>query len=78
MFEISLVLCFLLHHIWRVRRRNAYLKELLRREKELHFKRYNEIATSLTREFSKGPAPTLEDLASDIDSEFTLTRSKKP
>jgi len=60
-------------------RRTRYLTEALRRErarrsneKREHTKQLRETVTSLLEAFSKAPAPRLQDLAEDTESDFRL------
>lgn len=57
---------------WRLWRKTKFLKELLRREKEQSFARYNAIVMSLTKEFLRGPMPTLNDLVEDTEQPFNV------
>lgn len=58
----------------RLCRKNRFLRELLRREKSQSLKRSNEVINQLCATFSRAPMPTLQDLARDIGSEYTLKR----
>lgn len=64
--------CLELLIILRLCRKTKFLKELLRREKEESFKRYNSIVTKLTEAFLRGPKPTLSDLVEDTEEPFNL------
>lgn len=65
----------LLTTTWRVYRQNAYLRELLRRERERNISRHTELVRILAEAFSKGPNPSLEDLLQGTEDVFELRRS---
>lgn len=58
--------------IARKSRQNRFLKELILREKESAFEHYNKIVKTLSTTFSRGPTPTLRDLAEDTDGDFRV------
>lgn len=63
---------FFLLIIWKLYRKTRYADELLRREKERSLSLQNETVKTLVETFSNAPAPTLRDLANNIDDDFTL------
>lgn len=75
---VSLIACYFALRTLQLCRRTNCLKELLRREQEQSFARYNEIVRTLTGQFLQGPEPSLESLAKDIETDFTRTSSRKP
>lgn len=72
--------------IWRLFRRTRYLRAALRRQRQRHIKTQNDqqlrdwyhlrdTVVSLCETFSRAPAPTLNDLANDLERDFELKRS---
>lgn len=72
LFVDGLIASYCVLTIYRQYRKICCLKELLRREKESSFSHYNALVKSLTQAFSKGPTPTLRDLAEDTEGSFRL------
>jgi hypothetical protein len=77
-YVVFLVVLYLARTTFVQSRTISYLQELLRREQEKSIRRSNELVSNLTETFSRGPAPTLDDLVQSTEAEFSLKPSKKP
>ena len=75
--------------IWRLVRERNYCRELLLREQQSHIQKQSEtLRTSIERQnellkivataFASGEPPTLADLLSKAEQDWSLTRSKTP
>jgi hypothetical protein len=69
---------YLARTIWRVVRERNCSRELLRREQQRNIERQNEQLKILATAFASGEPPTLDDLLSHAERDWSLRSSKTP
>ena len=74
-WAVLLLACVSLTGIWRLWRKTRFLREALRRERQRSIERCNEIQRQLLTTFFDAGVPTLQSLADDTETDFTLKPS---
>ena len=69
---------YLVRSLWRVVRERNCSRELLRRDKQRNIERQNELVRTLATAFASGEPPTLDDLLSHAERDWSLKSSKTP
>lgn len=72
------VIFYLLLRTWTLRRRSVWLRRLLELEQRRHIASQNETVKILSTAFASGEPPTLDDLLSHAERDWSLRSSRPP